>query len=30
MPKDYKLWARQARFLQQRGFTANEIRSFKD
>lgn len=30
MPEDYKQWARQARFLQQRGFTPAEIRSFKD
>lgn len=24
-PEDYRAWARQARFLQQRGFTADEI-----
>ena len=28
LPSDYKEWARQSRFLQQRGFTTEQIRSF--
>lgn len=29
-PPDYKAWARQARFLQQRGFTSEHIEPFGD
>ncbi len=29
-PADYREWARQARFLQQRGFTSEQIGSFRD
>lgn len=29
-PEDYRAWAKQARFLQQRGFTADEIGSYDE
>ena len=29
-PQDYKSWAKQSRFLQQRGFTSSQIPSFRD
>lgn len=29
-PADYKEWARQARFLQQRGFSVNDIPDYRD